>query len=568
MIILIIFAFIAGVVTVLSPCILPLLPIILSSSVGSQEEASKKPYGVMLGFILSFTFFTLFLSALVKATGVSAELLRTISIVVIAGFGLSLLFPKFQAMFEHLFSKLSSFAPQTQGRKGFGGGLLVGLSLGLLWTPCVGPILAAVISLAVIGDVSFAAFLITLSYSVGTAIPMLFIIKGGALTLKKFPWLVQNLANVQKVFGVIMIATGIMIALNLDRKFQTFILDTFPSYGTGLTKLEDIDLVKNQLESLDDTSPKLSASRPSSANNKNKIKAPELVPGGTWINSEPLNLAELTGKVVLIDFWTYSCINCQRTLPYLRTWWEKYEDDGLVIIGVHSPEFEFEKEYDNVVKAAADFNLTYPIVQDNDFRTWRAYSNRYWPAKYLIDKDGYVRYTHFGEGKYDETEAMIQLLLEETGTAVNEEISNPTYANSSSTPESYLGYGRIARFASPEKIVRDKVSTYSKPTQLGKNQLAYEGAWRITEEYANPSAGSNLYLNFEAKDVFLVMNNDASSGKTSSTVRVYLDDSLVKEITVDSDSLYTLVELPEPGQHLLRLEFVDGTTEIYAFTFG
>jgi thiol-disulfide isomerase/thioredoxin len=303
------------------------------------------------------------------------------------------------------------------------------------------------------------------------------------------------------------------------------------------------------------------------------VKAPEIIPGGAWFNSDPLTLEQLKGKVVIIDFWTYSCINCQRTMPYLRDWHEKYKDKGLVVIGVHAPEFEFEKTEKNVLQAIEDFQLTYPIVQDNDFATWRAYKNRYWPAKYFIDRDGYIRYQHFGEGAYDESEKVIQELLMESGaTDVSSEIDNPTYQINSKTPEIYLGYGRIEHFSSPENIKQNITDTYTKPSFLGNNEMAYEGNWNIMEEYANPQMGSKLHLNFDAKEVFLVMRTKGTPAK----LKVYLDDSFQHfgedningTVTVEKDTLYKLIKLPNPGKHNLRLEFEDSNAEIYAFTFG
>jgi len=565
MFILVVFSFIAGVITVLSPCILPLLPIILSSSVGTKED-SKKPYGIVAGFILSFTFFTLFLALIVKNTGISADSLRLLAVIVIGVFGVSLISDKIQAKFEMLFSKLTKFSPKTQERNGFGGGLLLGLSLGLLWTPCVGPILASVISLAIIGEVSFGALVITLAYSTGTAIPMFMIIKGGSATLKKTPWLVKNSSKIQKVFGVLMVATAIMILFEVDRKFQIILLRKFPNYGTGLTKIEDIKIVKDKLKNFGNSE---AVEKGTPANSESMLYpkqglAPELASDSRWINSEPLTIEELRGKVILVDFWTYSCINCQRTFPYLRQWWEKYRDDGLVIVGVHAPEFEFEKDYDNVLRAANDFGLKYPIVQDNDFKTWRAYNNRYWPAKYLIDKDGFIRFTHFGEGSYDETEKVIQLLLGEAGTKVDSKIDNPNYDNHAKTPETYVGFYRIDRIASPEAAKLNELISFSAPKKLPKNNLAFEGEWYVAGEYANPKSGSNLFLNFNAQKVFLVMNPKTES----SEMNVYLDGEFVKKVTVDSDQLYTLVELEQPGTHILKLEFLDDNTEVYAFTFG
>lgn len=575
MILLIAFAFLAGVITVLSPCILPILPIILTSSIGGVNTGKSRPLGVVIGFILSFTFFTLFLSTIVRLSGISADALRLFSVFVIGGFGASLLIPQFQIFVERAFSKLAAFMPSGQNRTGFGGGLMIGFSVGLLWTPCVGPILASVISLAITGTVTFDAFLITLAYAFGTAIPMFLIMLGGQNALRRVPWLLANLGFIQKLFGVLMILTAIGIFFNIDRKFQTFVLEKFPQYGTGLTQIEDNQLIRNELDKKSGSEIKEeNMGKPTFDLIKPKgVKAPEIIPGGVWFNSDPLTLEGLKGKVVLIDFWTYSCINCQRTMPYLRDWNDKYKNKGLVIIGVHAPEFEFEKSEKNVALAIEDFNLTYPIVQDNDFSTWKAYRNRYWPAKYLIDKEGFIRYTHFGEGAYDETEEEIQDLLKEAGAQdVTSEIKNPTYQINSKTPEIYLGYSRIDHFGSPEQIKPNALAAYTVPVRLGENQIAYEGNWNIMHEYANPQKGANLHLNFESKEVFLVMRAKSSSAK----VKVYVDgklqyfgeDNINGTVDVNKDTLYKLINLPIPGRHLLRLEFEDSNVEVFAFTFG
>lgn len=575
MIILITFAFIAGIVTVLSPCILPILPIILTSSIGGVISGKSRPLGVVSGFVLSFTFFTLFLATIVRISGIPAETLRIVSVFVVAGFGLSLLMPKFQVLTENLFSRLANFMPRNQNRTGFTGGLIIGTSIGLLWTPCVGPILASVISLAITGTVTFDAFLITLAYSLGTSLPMFFIINGGQNALRRVPWLTANLTYIQKLFGVFMLITAIGIYFNVDRRFQTFILNTFPQYGTGLTKFEDNYLIRDQLnkkskdevKSDDMGKPTFEIVKPQGN------KAPEIIPGGVWFNSNPLSLEQLKGKVVIIDFWTYSCINCQRTLPYLRKWHEKYNDKGLVIIGVHAPEFEFEKSEKNVAQAINDFNLSYPIVQDNNFATWRAYKNRYWPAKYFIDKEGYIRYSHFGEGEYDNSEKVIQELLKEAGASdISTEINNPTYKIDAKTPEMYLGYDRIEYFASPEAIQKNRLATYTAPQNLQNNEFAYIGNWIVMNEYANPQKGAALTLNFDAKEVYLVMRTKGAHAK----VKVFVDGKLQYfgennengTVIVDKDTLYKLINLPSVGKHNLKLEFEDNNIEVFAFTFG
>lgn len=546
MILLIFFAFLAGIVTILSPCILPILPIVLS---GSLAGGKKRPLGIITGFILSFTFFTLALSALVKATGLSADGLRSIAIVVIALFGISMITPKFQVWMEKLFSRLANILPKGPNDTGFVGGIFIGISLGLLWAPCVGPILASVITLAATNTVNALTILITLSYSVGTAIPMLGITYGGRSLLSRAPWLLANTAKIQKGFGVLMLLTALAIYNNWDRTFQTYILTTFPNYGVGLTKFEDNQWVQHALESLTNK-PMDDSQRGKPLNDVMETglgRAPEFIAGGQWFNSNPLTMTGLRGKVVLIDFWTYTCINCIRTLPYLKNWHTKYKDNGLVIVGVHTPEFEFEKTVANVQKAIKDFGLEYPIMQDNNYATWNAYNNRYWPAKYLVDKEGIIRYTHFGEGDYDETEQKIQELL-----ALNMPIDNPAYQIQSRTPEIYLGSAR---------------GDYS--------LISTTGIWTKSREYAMPKKRATLSLRFDAAEVFLVMKPIVGSAEVSVSLDGVVvddttggDDVIQGTVVVDKDRLYKLIKLDTAGEHILKLEFLDDNVELYAFTFG
>jgi thiol-disulfide isomerase/thioredoxin len=396
------------------------------------------------------------------------------------------------------------------------------------------------------------------------------------INLQKVPWLLKNTGKIQKAFGVLMIITAIGIFLQVDRHFQTAVLSAFPNYGIGLTQFEDTAAVKQELAKV---SPKKMdeqmLGKPLQEINQSKgPPAPELQVGGEWLNTQPLQLAELKGKVVLVDFWTYSCINCQRTLPYLRLWYEKYKDSGLVIIGVHSPEFEFEKDVENVQNAIKDFDIRYPVMQDNQFQTWSAYRNRYWPAKYLIDKDGSIRYTHFGEGEYDETERMIQKLLEEAGSSVSTtSINNPSYNVFSRTPELYLGSGRIEYLVSPEKVTANSLVTFSSPLRLPPNTFAFTGDWLLMPEYAAPSKNAKLILNFDAKEVFLVARPKGEQvGQLKvtldGTIEALGDDNNNGVVTIDSDRLYKLIRLPDAGRHEIKIEFLDNNLEIYAFTFG
>ncbi|RJR28218.1 cytochrome c biogenesis protein DipZ [Candidatus Microgenomates bacterium] len=552
MLILVVFAFIAGIVTVLSPCILPILPIVLS---GSLVSGKKRPYGIVTGFVLSFTFFTLFLSTIVRATGINADSLRLVSVIIVAMFGASLLVPKFQELSEKLFARLSNFAPKVNQDAGYLSGVLLGIGIGLVWTPCVGPILAAVITLAATSEVSSSAVAITLAYSVGTAIPMMAIVIGGRRLLTRVPWLFTHSVKIQKVFGIIMILTAIAINFNIDRKFQTYILQAFPQYGTGLTRFETNEAVKRELEAI--------------KGNKNKQSsnglAPDFQAGGEWLNSEPLSVESLRGKVVIVDFWTYTCINCIRTLPYLNDWYEKYHDNGLEIVGVHTPEFEFEKNIDNLKKAVADFELKYPIVQDNDYKTWRAYGNQYWPAKYIIDSKGTVRFTHFGEGAYDETEKIIQDLLREAGSSIEEAVDNYKYSLHAVTPETYIGWARGSAFATKDQLVKNKNSNYTLRNSLSLSTFSLGGNWSVMEEYAQAeSRDSVLELRYSAMDVFLVLESPGDTGK----VRVFLDNQEIQTIEVAENRLYEIVKGKDNAVRLLRLEFLTPGVKVYAFTFG
>lgn len=568
MAILLLFAFLAGFVTILSPCILPVLPIVLSSGLTGGH---RRPLGVVTGFVLSFTLFTLFLSQLVKLTGIPGDFLRSFSVIIIIFFGASLLLPNFQSVMEKFFTKLSSaVSPRASKGSGFIGGFILGLSLGLIWTPCVGPIIASVITLAATSSVTSGAILITFSYSLGTAVPMFAVVYGGRKLFLKVPWLLKNTGNIQKIFGILMILVAVGIFFNFDRKFQNYILTVFPQYGAGLTKFEDNKTVNSVLKNVKEEPPLRD-----SVNDMMYPKAPDFTAGGEWINSQPLTLEKLKGKVVLVDFWTYTCINCIRTLPYLTSWYEKYHDLGFEIVGVHTPEFEFEKVTGNVKKAVADFGLKYPIMQDNDYATWNAYNNHYWPAHYLLDKKGKIRYTHFGEGEYDTTEKKIQDLLKEAGENANRKIENPSYSVEAQTPETYLGYGRMEGYFDVSQIKHNQENSYSLPKSLTENQFAYGGKWIVEEESAKPQKGATLEYNFTAKDVYLVM----TPSKNPVMVSVYLDgkqidpkdsgeDVVNGKVTVNSNRLYRLVNLKEAQNHILKLKFEDNGISAFAFTFG
>ena len=607
MIVLLGFAFVSGVITILSPCILPVLPIVLSGSVGGGRA---RPFGVLVGFIVSFTVFTLTLSAIVQALGIPVDTMRIVAVVLIVLFGVVMLVPWLRNRFEIITSRIArrgstagAGSPAKGGWAGFAGGIVVGLSLGLIWTPCVGPIMASVISLALTQHVDGGSVFITLAYTLGTSIPMLGVMLGGRALLNRVPALTRNAARIQQGFGILMIVVGVAIGLGWDRRFQAAVLAAFPGYGTGLTVLEKAQPVQAALKARQ-PSPSISMQgaagsgsfkapdqAPENAVLSDYGAAPAFVTTGNWFNTEgvaaapgqmaqgsslPLSLASLRGKVVVVDFWTYSCVNCVRTLPYLRAWYDAYRDKGLVIVGVHTPEFEFEKNTGNVARAIRDLNVTWPVVQDNAYAQWNAYSNQYWPAHYFIDAKGRVRYFHFGEGDYDVGEKVIQELLAEAGAngvgaSSAAIVSKPAPVIDASTPETYLGYGRGRGFASAVTPVADKPVDYKPARVPGNAEWNLAGTWTIAQEYIVPEAAGTLQLGFNAKNVFLVIEPQARGG----TVAVFVDDAPAAD-TVDvkkgafapSESrMYQLVGLSTPGPHVLRLE-VKGKLRLFAFTFG
>jgi thiol-disulfide isomerase/thioredoxin len=295
-----------------------------------------------------------------------------------------------------------------------------------------------------------------------------------------------------------------------------------------------------------------------------------------FINTKNITIQENIGKkVILIDFWTYSCINCQRTTPYLNAWHQKYSDNGLVILGVHTPEFEFEKDYDNVQAAVDRFDIKYPVILDNDFSTWRAYKNRYWPRKYLIDIDGYIVYDHIGEGGYEATEKKIQELLEERMEAlgmagsIDKDISDPSNVEVPSsagprTPEIYFGSLRNERLGNGTPGKSGEQS-FVKPAEFSQDFVYLEGDWDITNEYAqNLSADAKIIIRYQAEKVFMVAESDSGTD-----AKIFKDGALLKNIDVETSSLYRLIEDPNNfGQHLLEIEIKDPGLRAYTFTFG
>ncbi len=585
MAVLLAFAFVSGVVTILSPCILPVLPIVLSGGVGGGKA---RPFGVLGGFVASFTLFTLTLTAIVQATGIPADSLRTVAVVLMVVLGAVMIVPTLRDRFELLSSRLANLGqrsgPRARGvASGFWGGIPVGLGLGLVWTPCVGPIMASVIGLALTRRVDGGSVLITLAYSLGTSVPMLAVMFGGRALLARVPALTRNAAAIQRGFGALMILIAVAIGFGWDRRFQSAVLTAMPGYGAGLTALENAAPVRAALQARESDSRRGTDvpggdrfSAPPYAAPENGVlgdygPAPAFVTRGAWLNTAPLSMEQLRGKVVVVDFWTYSCVNCVRTLPYLRAWYEAYRDRGLVIVGVHTPEFEFEKSQRNVARAVGELGVTWPVVQDNDYEQWNAYTNQYWPAHYFIDARGRVRYFHFGEGEYDVSERVIQALLKEAGASVGDIVSKPAPKIDSQTPETYLGYDRSSGFTTAVRPVPDAAVDYRPARVPANGEWNLEGRWTITPQYIVAESSGTVQLGFDAARVFLVVEPQSPGGTIDVTIdgRPAPDTADVKGGTLapGESRMYQLVDLGKRGSHVLRLA-VKGGLRLFAFTFG
>src|SRR3954462_5560598 len=446
MVLLILFAFVAGIGTALSPCVLPVLPLALSAG---ATGGKRRPLGIVTGLAISFTFVTVAFVYLIHWLGLPDDLLRNIAIAGLIGFGIALAVPALGDPLEAWLSRIVPAGAARRGGDGFGSGLLVGFGLGAVYTPCAGPILAGVITLSASQTFTAGRLATALAYGIGSGVALYFLMLGGRRLTRR---LSKRSGRFQQGLGAVMVAVAVLMALNLDVRFQNAIASDLPSFLVNPTgDLEKSGSVKKQLADVRGGK-KGVAETPAHPNTSSLPKlgaAPAVQGTQQWFNTagdKPLSLASLRrqNRVVLVDFWTYTCINCIRTLPQLKAWDAKYRKAGLTIIGVHTPEFPFEKDAGNVRSAVAQDGIRYPVAQDNDYATWNAYDNQYWPAHYLIDANGVVRYVHFGKGEYGETESAIRSLLSEAGEGrlggnVGERAAAP---DGLVTPETYLGSAR------------------------------------------------------------------------------------------------------------------------------
>ena len=570
--ILYILAYLGGAFTIVSPCILPVLPFVFARA---DRPFLTSGLPMLLGMALMFVAVAM-LATVGGSWAVSANQYgRGVALGLLALFGLALLFPGFadrlMQPLVRLGARLSEQTGTQQGARGIGASLLLGIATGLLWAPCAGPILGLVLTGAALQGASAGTTVLLLCYALGAATSLaLALLIGGRV----FQAMRKSLGVgewIRRGVGAAVLLAVATIALGLDTGFlsnaslagtnriEQFLLDRF-----GMS-----NVATDSDETLTDEGP-----------------MPSLDGATLWLNSPPLTREQLKGKVVLIDFWTYSCINCIRTLPYLRTWANKYGRDGLVVIGVHAPEFAFEKDPANVRKAVERFGITYPVAMDNDLRIWRAFNNRYWPAHYFVDAQGRIRHHHFGEGSYAQSERVIQRLLREVSpglrfdgvTQVAASGVEEGYSQVELSPETYIGYRKAARSVGVPGFVHDRAADYQADPKA-RDRWGLAGKWTVGAEQATlDKAGGRILYRFKARDLHLVLGPSANGKPVRFRVTVDgrapggdhgVDADEAGNGTVDSQRLYQLVRMKEGvSEHLFTIEFLDPGVQAFSFTFG
>lgn len=569
-----------GLITGISPCILPVLPVIFLTggaqsaridlgnglAVGGTHAPAVsrwRPYLVIAGLVVSFTVVTLVGSLVLGALGLPQDIIRWVAMAVLILIGIGLIVPAF----EHVLERPFAFLPRRQvdtRRNGFG----VGLALGAVFVPCAGPVLAAIIVAGSTGRIGADTVVLTLSFAVGVAIPLLAFALAGRGLAERIKAFRNRERGLRITAGVAMILLAVGLAFNVPQELQRLLPDYTAGVQRQLTDNEDArraldlgGLVNEENKDLDQCS-----------NGAEVLEscgtAPSLTGIDAWLNTpggEAVDLEHLRGQVVLIDFWAYSCINCQRSIPHVVAWDEAYRDAGLAVIGVHSPEYAFEKSAANVEAGARDFGITYPVALDNSLSTWTNYRNRYWPAHYLIDAEGTVRHIAFGEGNYAATESLIRELLEDADPTVElpaaTEVEDDTPELGSTTRETFLGSSKDVNFAGPGAYGAGE-RRFSLRDAQAEDSFALDGRWRVETQFATPvGAPADIRLNFHAEEVRLVMSG-------TGTVTVTLDDGESRTIEVGgTPRSYAAVGGVAPGPHVLAVT-VDPGVEVYAFTFG
>ncbi len=580
-------AYLGGVLTILSPCILPVLPFVFARA-GQSFVRSALP--MLAGMAITFALVAMLVTVGGSWAVHANQYGRYVALAILALFGLTLLLPRFADRVMQPFvsagAKLSASAEQGDATPSVFSSVLLGVGTGLLWAPCAGPILGLVLTGAALHGADVGTFGLLLAYALGAATSLaLALLVGGRL----FAAMKRSLGAgewVRRGLGAAVLVAVVAIALGADTGW----LARVSTASTNRIEQSLVASIRGETAKKDASIESTLAPKPVATANESAMlpiegTMPPLDGAVEWLNSPPLTAAQLRGKVVVIDFWTYSCVNCLRTLPYVRAWYDKYKDQGLVVIGVHAPEFAFEKDIDNVKRAVKDLHVDYPVAIDNDYAIWRAFDNQYWPAHYFVDAQGRIRHHHFGEGEYAESEEIIKQLLAEAGAQhVASGIVQPDAGgvalaaeNAMQSPETYIGYDRAENFAST--AVRDREHEYSIPASLATNQWGLGGTWSIADENAKLArAGGRIAFRFHARDVNLVLgpSRDGKPVKYKVTIDGKapggdhgVDTTADGTGEVTSQRLYQLLRVDgDVADRTFEIEFLDPGVEAFAFTFG
>jgi len=566
---LVIIGLLGGLITGISPCILPVLPVIFLTGGaqsarfdGEAAPASRaRPYLVIAGLVLSFSLVTLAGSLLLGLLNLPQDVIRWAGIVVLILLGIGLLIPRFEQLLEKPFQ----WVPRKEVRNG-GNGFGVGLALGAVFVPCAGPVLAAIIVAGSTGRIDFGTVLLTLSFALGVAIPLLVFALAGRGLIERIRAFRSRERGLRIAAGIAMIALAVGLAFNLPQMLQRLLPDYTAQLQDGLAEQQGDALDLGGL--VTDENRELANCTNGATVLEKCGPAPAIRGIEEWMNTAdgaPVDLASLRGKVVLIDFWAYSCINCQRSIPHVVAWDEAYREAGLQVIGIHSPEYAFEKDPDNVRAGIRDFGIDYPVALDNTLSTWTAYRNRYWPAHYLIDAEGVVRHISFGEGNYAATEKMIRELLSDADPAVSlpaaTEVADDTPEVGSTTRETFLGSSKDVNYGGGDAY-RAGTRDYAYPSAQPQDSFALDGEWTVETQYATPAGADagGIRLRYRASEVRIVL---AGTGE----IRVRDDSGATRTIEVDgTPRSYRLLE-GASGEGTLTLEVSPGV-QVYSFTFG
>jgi cytochrome c biogenesis protein CcdA/thiol-disulfide isomerase/thioredoxin len=538
---------------------------------------------------ISVILFTLLLKASSLLIDIPQDFWKWISGGIIFFFGITMIFPSIWEKFSFANTvslKSNKILSQGYQKNNTWGDVIIGASLGPIFSACSPTYFVILATILPVSPILGMVYL--LAYVTGLSLALICVALLGQKIMEKVGKVSDPRGWFKKIFGVIFILVAIAIVSGYDKKLQISILDAGFLDVTKIEqkllesnekpKEEDVDVTSKDTQELPDTKTEVKKESFLSLSQKQKryILAPDLSTIDGYINTQgsPVQISDFRGKkVVLLDIWTYSCINCQRTIPYLNEWYKKYEDDGLVIIGLHTPEFSFEKIQTNVENAVKDFGIKYPVVLDNDFSTWMAYKNQYWPRKYLIDIDGYIVYDHAGEGQYAETEKQIQKTLNELNYRLKKDatISTETIkpvgvinvdSSKVKSPEAYFGSARNEYLENGTGGVAGK-QTLSLPSIISLNKLYLDGTWDINPEYAENKNAGGIVFKYNAKNVYIVASSSADL-----EIEIYKDDVFVKKISINNEKLYTLIEGTDYGEHTLKIKALKAGLKAFTFTFG